>query len=172
MSLVLTSALCERETQVQMVDKDQYDSLKQQLRLEMHKYLILSCSYSSKVWLVGDGVKDEEQRKAQEGVHLVPYSQFPPRMIRDSCVYHSTPALVVPDSLENLHGCEVRLAAAAGDERVARGGRRARAGEVGRARVRPAARRGAPRWRTASAPTTAATLLLLLSDNGAAGNGS
>ncbi|KAL6591360.1 hypothetical protein ACP70R_049863 [Stipagrostis hirtigluma subsp. patula] len=106
MSLVLTSALCERETQVQMVDKDLYDSLKQQLRPEMHKYLNLSCSYSSKVWLVGDGVKDEEQRKAQEGVHLVPYSQFPPRMIRDDCVYHSTPALVVPDSLENLHACE------------------------------------------------------------------
>ena len=49
------------------------------------------------VWLVGD----------KAGVHLVPYSQFPPNAIREDCVYHSTPALVVPDSFENLHACEV-----------------------------------------------------------------
>ncbi|XP_062220702.1 very-long-chain aldehyde decarbonylase GL1-6-like [Phragmites australis] len=106
-SFVLTLALCEREIQVQMVDKDSYDCLKQELRPEMHKYLVLSCSYDdSKVWLVGDGLTDQEQRKARDGVHFVPHSQFPPKAIRKDCVYHSTPALVVPDSFENLHACE------------------------------------------------------------------
>ncbi|KAL6877621.1 hypothetical protein ACP4OV_012836 [Aristida adscensionis] len=105
-SFVLSSVLCEREIKVQMLDTDLYDALTQQLRPEMHKHLVLSCSYSSNVWLVGDGLKDEEQRKAPEGVHLVPYSQFPPKRIREDCIYHSTPAMVVPDSFENLHACE------------------------------------------------------------------
>ncbi|WVZ73167.1 hypothetical protein U9M48_021511 [Paspalum notatum var. saurae] len=104
---VLASALCERQIQVQMINEDLYDSLKQELRPEMHKHLLLSASsYSSKVWLVGDKLTDEEQRKAPGGVHLVPYSQFPPMATREDCVVHSTPALLVPDSFENLHACE------------------------------------------------------------------
>jgi hypothetical protein len=63
------------------------------------------------VWLVGDGLTAQEQQRAQPGVHFVPYSQFPPASpggdTRGDCVYHSTPALVVPDSYENLHACEV-----------------------------------------------------------------
>ncbi|GJM87324.1 hypothetical protein PR202_ga03265 [Eleusine coracana subsp. coracana] len=107
MTFVLTLALCEREIQVQVADEYLYDCLKQELRQEMHKHLVLSRSYSSKVWLVGDGLTDEEQRRAREGVHFVPYSQFPPNnAIRQDCVYHSTPALLVPDSFENLHACE------------------------------------------------------------------
>ncbi|GJN22528.1 hypothetical protein PR202_gb10101 [Eleusine coracana subsp. coracana] len=108
MTFVLTLALCERETQVQVADQDLYECLKQELRPEMRKHLALSRSYSSKVWLVGDGLTDQEQRRAREGVHFVPYSQFPPNnaIRRQDCVYHSTPALVVPDSFENLHACE------------------------------------------------------------------
>ncbi|CAN6273996.1 unnamed protein product [Urochloa humidicola] len=105
-STVLASALCEREIQVHFVDKDLYDCLKQELRPELRKHLLLSSSYSSKEWLVGDKVTDQEQRKAQAGVHFVPYSQFPPNATRPDCVYHNTPALVVPGSLENLHACE------------------------------------------------------------------
>ncbi|CAN6279636.1 unnamed protein product [Urochloa humidicola] len=106
-STVLASALCEREIQVQIVDKDLYDCLTQELRPELHKHLLLSSSYSSKVWLVGDKLTDQEQRKAQAGTHFVPYSQFPPEAAREEdCVYHSTPAVVVPGSLENLHACE------------------------------------------------------------------
>ena len=59
------------------------------------------------VWLVGDGLTAQEQEMAQPGVHFVPYSQFPPMNTRGDCVYHSTPALVVPDSYENMHACEV-----------------------------------------------------------------
>jgi aldehyde decarbonylase len=61
------------------------------------------------VWLVGDGLTALEQERAQPGVHFVPYSQFPPMNTRGDCVYHSTPALVVPDSYENLHACEVKI---------------------------------------------------------------
>nr|CAB3451470.1 unnamed protein product [Digitaria exilis] len=105
---VLASTLCEREIQVQMVDKDLYECLKQELRPELHKHMLLTSSYSSKVWLVGDKLTEQEQRRAEAGVHFVPYSQFPPEeAIRGGdCVYHSTPAVVVPDSLENLHACD------------------------------------------------------------------
>lgn len=57
------------------------------------------------VWLVSDGLTDDEQARAQEGVHFVPYSQFPPKSIREDCIYRSTPALLVPKSFENLHAC-------------------------------------------------------------------
>ncbi|CAD6249012.1 unnamed protein product [Miscanthus lutarioriparius] len=109
MAAVLASALCEREIQVQTVDKDLYESLKQELRPETHEHLLLLSGWShcsSKVWLVGDKLTGEEQRRAQAGVHFVPYSQFPPDGVRGDCVYHSTPALVVPDAFENLHACE------------------------------------------------------------------
>ncbi|XP_040377421.1 very-long-chain aldehyde decarbonylase GL1-6 [Oryza brachyantha] len=105
-SLVLTLSLCKRETQVRVVNKELYECLKQQVQPEMQKHLVLSHSYSSKVWLVGDGLTDEEQMKAQEGVHFVPYSQFPPNKARKDCIYHCTPALLVPESFENLHVCE------------------------------------------------------------------
>uniref|UniRef100_A0A0D9VMJ4 aldehyde oxygenase (deformylating) n=1 Tax=Leersia perrieri TaxID=77586 RepID=A0A0D9VMJ4_9ORYZ len=105
-SFVLTLTLCKREIQVRMVNKEMYECLKQQLQPEMQKQLVLTCSYSSKVWLVGDGLTDEEQRKAQAGAHFVPYSQFPPNKARDDCFYHCTPALLVPESFENLHVCE------------------------------------------------------------------
>ncbi|EAY87991.1 hypothetical protein EE612_014430 [Oryza sativa] len=105
-SLVLTLSLCKREIQVRMVNKELYECLKQQLQPEMQEHLVLSRSYSSKVWLVGDGVTDEEQMKAQKGSHFVPYSQFPPNKARNDCVYHCTPALLVPESFENLHVCE------------------------------------------------------------------
>ncbi|KAL5207284.1 hypothetical protein ABZP36_031719 [Zizania latifolia] len=105
-SFVLTLSLCKRGIQVGMVNKELHDCLKQQLQPEMQKHLVLSCSYSSKVWLVGDGLTDEEQTKAQKGVHFVPYSQFPPNKPRKDCIYHCTPALLVPESFENLHACE------------------------------------------------------------------
>ncbi|KAL6912360.1 hypothetical protein ACP4OV_001165 [Aristida adscensionis] len=111
MSFVLASALAERQIQVEVADEELHDCLTRQLRPELQEHLLLSRGYyTSKVWLVGDGVKDEEQRKAQAGVHLVPYSQFPPEMVRDDCVYHSTPALLVPDAFQDLHACENWLA--------------------------------------------------------------
>lgn len=59
------------------------------------------------IWLVGDGIKDEEQLKAPKGTTFIPFSQFPPKILRQDCFYHSTPALKAPPSIQNLHSCEV-----------------------------------------------------------------
>ena len=60
------------------------------------------------IWLVGDGVSEEEQLKASKGTIFVPFSQFPPKKLRRDCFYHYTPAMLTPKSLENVHACEVR----------------------------------------------------------------
>uniref|UniRef100_A0ACD5YW48 Uncharacterized protein n=1 Tax=Avena sativa TaxID=4498 RepID=A0ACD5YW48_AVESA len=108
--LVLAQALLERDIQVLVAEENLHETLKLQICPELQGRLALSCSgySSSKVWLVGDGLTAQEQEKAQPGVHFVPYSQFPPSSgnARGDCVYHSTPALVVPDSYENMHACE------------------------------------------------------------------
>ncbi|WVZ64482.1 hypothetical protein U9M48_013989 [Paspalum notatum var. saurae] len=107
MSAVLTHGLCERGIRVEVVDQDLHECLSKQLPSDMHKHLVLSRSYGAKVWLVGDGLIDDgEQKKAQEGVHFLPYSQFPPKPLRNDCIYHSTPAFLVPESFQNLHACE------------------------------------------------------------------
>jgi aldehyde decarbonylase len=58
-------------------------------------------------WLVGDGLKGEDQKKATEGTLFIPFSQFPPKKLRKDCFYHSTPAMAAPASLENVDSCEV-----------------------------------------------------------------
>jgi len=50
---------------------------------------------------------EEEQLKVPEGTLFIPYSQFPPKKLRKDCLYHSTPAMLIPTSLENVHSCEV-----------------------------------------------------------------
>ncbi|KAK6283186.1 hypothetical protein POUND7_017011 [Theobroma cacao] len=64
------------------------------------------CQKGVKIWLVGDGLTQEEQLKASQGTIFIPFSQFPPRKVREDCYYHSTPAMVAPKSLENMHSCE------------------------------------------------------------------
>jgi hypothetical protein len=60
------------------------------------------------VWLIGEGLDASEQFKAQKGTQFIPYSQFPPKMVRkDSCTYSTTPAMAVPKTLQNVHSCEV-----------------------------------------------------------------
>ena len=57
---------------------------------------------------MGDGLTEEEQLKVPKGTLFIPYSQFPPKKFRKDCLYHSTPAMLIPTSLENVHSCEVR----------------------------------------------------------------
>ncbi|MQL95614.1 hypothetical protein Taro_028289 [Colocasia esculenta] len=64
------------------------------------------CKRNVQIWLVGDGLTDEEQRKATKDTHIIPFSQFPPRRQRKDCVYHTTPAMTIPMSLVNVHSCE------------------------------------------------------------------
>ncbi|XP_038970916.1 very-long-chain aldehyde decarbonylase GL1-6-like isoform X1 [Phoenix dactylifera] len=106
MAYFLSLTLCKRGVQVEMVQKDKYELLKLQLPPELHGHLVLSDSYASEVWLVGDGVTDQEQLRASKGIRFIPFTQFPPKLVRKDCIYHCTPAMVVPRTYENLHTCE------------------------------------------------------------------
>lgn len=59
------------------------------------------------IWLVGNGLTKEEQLNAPKGTLFIPFSQFPPKKMREDCVYHTTPAMMSPKSFENIDSCEV-----------------------------------------------------------------
>ncbi|KAI8545554.1 hypothetical protein RHMOL_Rhmol07G0048300 [Rhododendron molle] len=103
----IASALCQRGIQVSTFYKIEYERLK--LSTGYGYDLVLSRSNAEKVWLVGDGLSEEEQQKAPKGTLFIPYSQFPPKKVRNDCLYHHTPAMVAPSSLENLNSCEVSI---------------------------------------------------------------
>lgn len=69
--------------------------------------MVVSESYAEKIWSVGDGLSEEEQRKASKGTIFIPYSQFPPKRVRSDCLYHHSPSMMAPISLQNLDSCEV-----------------------------------------------------------------
>lgn len=70
--------------------------------------VVLSKSYSEKVWIVGDDVTTEEQLKAPKGTLFIPFSQIMPKKVREhDCIYALTPSMEAPASLKNLHSCEV-----------------------------------------------------------------
>ncbi|XP_062098062.1 very-long-chain aldehyde decarbonylase CER1-like [Humulus lupulus] len=103
-------ALCQKGIQVASSKDDEYKKLKKSLinisSSTTKNCLVLSKSYSQKIWLVGDGVSKEEQVKAPKGTIFIPFTQFPPHPFRKDCFYHYTPAMHTPTSLENLHSCE------------------------------------------------------------------
>ena len=59
------------------------------------------------IWLV-DNIDDKEQKKAPQGTIFIPISQFPIKKIRKDCTYLSTPAMKIPETMQNIHACEVR----------------------------------------------------------------
>lgn len=61
------------------------------------------------IWLVGDQCDEVEQKKAPKGALFIPISQFPPKKLRKDCFYLSTPAMITPPSLANVHSCEVSI---------------------------------------------------------------
>ncbi|CAK7349268.1 unnamed protein product [Dovyalis caffra] len=99
--------LCQRGIQVAVPCKNHYEKLRKSfgVRSDLNN-LILSKSYSTKTWLVGDGLNEGEQKKATKGTLFIPFSQFPPKKWRKDCFYHSTPAMTAPASLENVDSCE------------------------------------------------------------------
>uniref|UniRef100_A0A1D1YK90 Protein WAX2 n=1 Tax=Anthurium amnicola TaxID=1678845 RepID=A0A1D1YK90_9ARAE len=106
MASALALALCKRDVQVMVVDKGDYHALESQLPMCVQNYLVWSSNYTAKIWIVGDGLTDEEQSRATRGTHIIPFSQFPPRRLRNDCVYYSTPAMMIPKSLVNMDSCE------------------------------------------------------------------
>ncbi|KAF3447611.1 hypothetical protein FNV43_RR12798 [Rhamnella rubrinervis] len=103
-------ALCHKDIQVAVLHEDEHMKLNKSFNanssLSASSKLVLSKTYSHKIWLVGDGVSEEEQLKTAKGTVFIPYSQFPPKKLRKDCFYHYTPAMSTPKSLENVHSCE------------------------------------------------------------------
>ncbi|KAM7474331.1 hypothetical protein LguiB_021574 [Lonicera macranthoides] len=100
----IASALCQCGIQVFTLFKEEYEKLK--LTTKSENNLLLSKSYTQKIWVVGDGLSEQEQMKAPKGTTFIPFSQFPPKKVRKDCLYHYTPSMLAPSSLENLHSCE------------------------------------------------------------------
>uniref|UniRef100_A0A0D9XKH3 aldehyde oxygenase (deformylating) n=1 Tax=Leersia perrieri TaxID=77586 RepID=A0A0D9XKH3_9ORYZ len=104
---VVAQALCKNNVKVIMTNKQDYHLLKPEMPETVADNLLFSKTGTAKVWLTGDGLDAAQQFRAQKGTQFIPYSQFPPRMLRkDSCSYSTTPAMIVPKTLQNVHSCE------------------------------------------------------------------
>ncbi|KAI7754882.1 hypothetical protein M8C21_023713 [Ambrosia artemisiifolia] len=103
----LAIALCQKGIEVVVSREKDYEMLKSMLySVDSHDKLILSRVYTQKTWLVGEGLTKEEQMKASKGTLIIPYSQFPPKKVRNDCVYYNTPSMLSPKYLENVDSCE------------------------------------------------------------------
>uniref|UniRef100_A0A3Q7HKY6 Very-long-chain aldehyde decarbonylase CER1-like C-terminal domain-containing protein n=1 Tax=Solanum lycopersicum TaxID=4081 RepID=A0A3Q7HKY6_SOLLC len=99
-------ALCQGGIKVMTLREEEYKKLKSSLTPEAAINLLLSKSFTSKIWLVGDGLNEDEQLKAPKGTIFIPFSQFPPRKTRKDCFYFHTPAMITPKHFENVDSCE------------------------------------------------------------------
>ncbi|KAL5799096.1 hypothetical protein ACOSQ2_003916 [Xanthoceras sorbifolium] len=102
----LVFALCQKGFQVVTVREDEHEKINKSFNSKSESNLVLSKSYSQKIWLVGEGLTEAEQLKATKGTLFIPFSQFPPKKLRKDCFYHFTPAMATPPSLENVDSCE------------------------------------------------------------------
>ncbi|KAI5647579.1 hypothetical protein M9H77_33584 [Catharanthus roseus] len=100
----LAFALCQKGIQVATSIEREYEKLK--LTITCQNNLVLDKSFTQKIWVIGDGLSEEEQLKANKGTFFIPFSQFPPKKLRKDCLYHYTPAMLAPSSLHNLDSCE------------------------------------------------------------------
>lgn len=99
-------ALCKKGVQVLLTNDHELHLIKSCISGSTANNLSLCGNSIPQVWLVGDGLDDKEQRKAQKGTYLIPFSQFPPKKVRKDCTYYRTPAMKIPETLENMHSCE------------------------------------------------------------------
>lgn len=101
-------ALCQKGIQVVTLREDEHEKLIRSFGGKSEsKNLLVSRNYCQKIWLVGNGLTEEEQSKAERGTMFVPFSQFPPATKRrKDCTHHLTPAMATPAALENVDSCE------------------------------------------------------------------
>ncbi|EOA28615.1 hypothetical protein CARUB_v10024836mg [Capsella rubella] len=90
-------SLCQNAIKVMVLRKEEHSMLAE--------FLDDSCK-ENLIWLVGDGLSTKEQKMAKEGTLFLPFSQFPPTNLRKDCVYHTTPAMIIPHSAQNIDSCE------------------------------------------------------------------
>ncbi|KAJ6817130.1 protein ECERIFERUM 1 isoform X1 [Iris pallida] len=98
--------LCKRGVQVFVTHKHELCELESYMSGNTGTHLSLLGESICQVWLIGEGLEDSEQRQAPKGTHFIPFSQFPPKKVRNDCLYYITPAMKIPKTLENMHSCE------------------------------------------------------------------
>ncbi|XP_042453335.1 very-long-chain aldehyde decarbonylase GL1-6-like [Zingiber officinale] len=106
LALSLCLALSHKGIKVEVAHKEKYKILKQKMPPELQSYLVLPQCCESKIWLCGNGTHEKEMKKAREGTHFIPISQFPLKTASGDCFYHCTLAMLAPKAYENLHACE------------------------------------------------------------------
>ncbi|URD77924.1 WAX2 C-terminal domain [Musa troglodytarum] len=97
-----------KKLKVIAVPREEFVALKLCVATNVAAHLVLSDDYTPKVWLVGEGLTDQDQRKASSGTCFIPFSQFPVKKAHEDCTYQMTPAMAVPRTLEIMHTCEVK----------------------------------------------------------------
>ncbi|VAH16216.1 unnamed protein product [Triticum turgidum subsp. durum] len=103
----VAAALCKKNVKVIVTNKQEYHLLKPCIPENEAGNLVLSTTSTAEVWLIGEGLDAAEQLRAPRGTKFIPFSQFPPKMERkDCCTYAMTPAMGVPESMQNVHSCE------------------------------------------------------------------
>ncbi|KAE8650284.1 very-long-chain aldehyde decarbonylase CER1 isoform X2 [Cucumis sativus] len=105
LAFALYRSLSKRGIQIGVLNEQLYKKLNK-VSNNYEGTLVLAKGHSHHIWLVGEGLTDEEQLKAPKGTTFIPFSQFPPKIVRKDCFYHCTPAMKAPPSLENMHSCE------------------------------------------------------------------
>ncbi|CAN7103740.1 protein CER1-like 2 [Brassica rapa] len=99
-------SLCQNGIKVMVLREEEHCTLAGYLGGHCKENLVLTTNYSPMIWLVGDGLSKEEQKMATKGTRFLPFSQFPPTQLRKDCFYHTTPAMIIPDSAQNIDSCE------------------------------------------------------------------
>ncbi|ESQ52415.1 hypothetical protein EUTSA_v10016375mg [Eutrema salsugineum] len=102
----IVSSLCQNGIKVLVLREEEHRMLAELLGGDCKENLVLTRNYSPTIWLVGDGLSKEEQKMAGKGTRFLPFSQFPPTKLRKDCFYHTTPAMIIPDSAQNIDSCE------------------------------------------------------------------
>ncbi|KAJ4903811.1 Protein CER1-like 2 [Raphanus sativus] len=93
----IVTSLCQNGIKVMVLREEEHCMLARYLGGHFKENLI---------WLVGDGLSKEDQKMAAKGTSFLPFSLFPPSQLRKDCFYHTTPAMIVPDSAQNIDSCE------------------------------------------------------------------
>ncbi|CAH2058886.1 unnamed protein product [Thlaspi arvense] len=99
-------SLCQNGIKVMVLREEEHSTLARFLRDDCKENLVLTTNYFPTIWLVGDELSKEEQKKARKRTLFLPFTQFPPTQLRKDCFYHTTPAMNIPDSAQNIDSCE------------------------------------------------------------------
>ncbi|XP_013634298.1 PREDICTED: protein CER1-like 2 isoform X2 [Brassica oleracea var. oleracea] len=102
----IVTSLCQNGIKVMVLREEEHCMLARFLSGHCKENLVLTTNYYPMIWLVGDGISKEEQKRAAKGTRFLPFSQFPPTQLRKDCFYHTTPAMIIPDTAENIDSCE------------------------------------------------------------------